>query len=168
MMLCVVVDPRVIQICITVWWCTSYGPGGFSSCSSVGRSLTLANLNTLLLLLLWCFHNAEHTRTIYMRACYTQTRGHIKGDGTQCGYCKKSSGGLITCSYDGCKAAFHAPCVKPWGGSSVRGPHLHPRDWTARCPKHAVVKTAAKGGSGSGLRRPVMLTAPMPVKEMYK
>ncbi|CAN0264250.1 unnamed protein product, partial [Hapterophycus canaliculatus] len=128
----------------------------------------------------WCHCLCAFSKGLLIEDRVVKTKGHIKGDGSQCGYCKRAGGGIIECSEPGCKATFHPLCGKPWGGSAVRGPHLHPRDWTARCPKHAVVsKTVARGGGaggvgggggvgGSGGLRSMPLTAPMPVKEVYK
>eukprot|EP00903_Cladosiphon_okamuranus_P016039 g14809.t1 len=91
-----------------------------------------------------------------------KTRGFIKGDGTsQCHFCKnRKSGGLITCSHPGCNLSFHPLCARARGGTAVRGPHLHPRDWTAQCPEHAEERPVWKGAV-------VASTGPMPVREMY-
>ncbi|CAN0386486.1 unnamed protein product, partial [Laminaria digitata] len=103
----------------------------------------------------WCHVLCAFSKGLVIRDRVVQTRGHVKGKaGEQCSCCHKGGGGLITCSHPDCSTLFHPLCGNRSGGSAVRGPHLHPRDWTARCSKHAEVSPpeggGAEGGGGGG------------------
>ncbi|CAM9306142.1 unnamed protein product, partial [Ectocarpus sp. 8 AP-2014] len=125
----------------------------------------------------WCHCLCAFSKGLLIEDRVVKTRGRIKGDGSTCGFCKRTGGGIIECSEKDCRVTFHPLCGKPWGGSAVRGPHLHPDRWTAWCPKHsggaaaraaAARGLAAKGpfmGGGSSSDGKAMV---MPVKEVYK
>eukprot|EP00752_Nemacystus_decipiens_P008457 g7559.t1 len=114
----------------------------------------------------WCHTLCAFSKGLVIEDRVVKTRGFIKGDGTsQCHFCRnKKSGGLITCSHPGCNVSFHPLCGRARGGTAVRGPHLHPRDWTATCPEHAAATPTCKGPMVASTGPS---TGPMPVKEMY-
>lgn len=94
--------------------------------------------------------------------CSLKLKGRIKGNSGTCSKCKKGpSGGLISCSKDGCNAMFHPTCGQRSGGSAMRGPHLHPSAWKARCRKHAEPRPTENPGY-------IPATSRMPIKDMYK